>query len=237
MDGNLEGRRTAPENAGKPSVSLAHEINNPLECLSNLLFLLELEVATENGYEYIRRAHEEIRRLFQITHSAIDELRTSIAPEVDVSDLLSSVVDLYKSRLDSLGITLHTRFCASGSLAVYSVPLRQAFTNLLLNAADAMPGGGTIAVHVAATQEWTGRRRHGLRITIADNGSGIAESYKSKIFEQFFTTKGDAGSGVGLSIVKETVERCDGVIRVRSCTTPGRSGTVFAIFFPSKGAC
>ena len=107
------------------------------------------------------------------------------------------------------------------------------FSNLLLNAADAMPNGGRLYVRASGyTQEWVGAAEAGLRVTIADNGCGIAAENLHRIFEPFFTTKGSGGSGLGLSLVSDVVQKHGGWLRVRSSTREGRSGSVFSMFLP-----
>ena len=107
------------------------------------------------------------------------------------------------------------------------------FSNLLLNAADAMPNGGKIHTKISKAHEWTGQHRRGLRVTFGDDGCGIATDALQKILEPFFTTKGASGNGIGLSLVRDTVQKHDGGLRVRSCTKPGRNGSVFSIFLPA----
>jgi two-component system CheB/CheR fusion protein len=214
---------------------LAHEINNPLDALLNLLHLAESEATlTEKGRQYLILAREEIHRISQITHSALHEYRDTPAPkDTDIPKLLRSVLDLYKTRLEARGICISTRFCSAGNVAVYAGPLRQIFSNLLLNAADAMPNGGRLHARVSAAHEWTGPKRHGLRVTFADNGCGIPADKLPKVLQPFFTTKGPGGNGLGLSLVQEVVQKHRGVLRVRSSTKPGRSGSVFSIFLPA----
>ena len=130
----------------------------------------------------------------------------------------------------SQGIRVEARYCSGEDLPVDPGSLRQVFSNLLLNAAHAMPKGGTMHVRVSRANEWTGLGRRGLRVTFADNGCGIAAKDLPRITEPFFTTKGTAGTGLGLALVKDTVEKHHGVLRVRSSTKSGRSGSVFAIF-------
>lgn len=215
--------------------SLVHEINNPLESLLNILYLLESEAAlTEEGRQHLALAREEIRRISQITHEGLDRFREATHPqETNVPRLLDSVLELYKSRLESHGVTVLARYCRNANLRVYAGPLRQTFSNLLLNAADAIHSGGTVHVRVAAGHEWTGQKRSGLRVTFADNGCGIAAADLSRISQPFFTTKGSDGNGLGLSLVSEVVHKHQGVLRVRSTTKPGRSGTVFTMFLPA----
>jgi two-component system, chemotaxis family, CheB/CheR fusion protein len=109
------------------------------------------------------------------------------------------------------------------------------FSNLLLNAADAMPDGGKMQARISLAHEWSGRMRRGLRLTLADNGSGIAAKDLPRILDPFFSTKGAAGNGIGLSLVNNTVQKHHGVLHVRSSTRPGRSGTVFEVFLPAEG--
>jgi signal transduction histidine kinase len=104
--------------------------------------------------------------------------------------------------------------------------------NLLLNAADAMPDGGKICARISLGHEWNARHRRGLRLTFADTGSGIAAKDLVRMWDPFFTTKGPAGNGIGLSLVKNTVQKHHGVLRVRSSTRSGHSGSVFSIFLP-----
>ena len=125
--------------------------------------------------------------------------------------LLHGVVEFYKSRLDAQGIRVEARFCPGEDLAVDPGSLRQAFSNLLLNAAYAMPHGGIMHARVAKAHEWSGLNRHGLRVTFADNGCGISADDLPKVTDAFFTTKGSAGTGLGLALVKDTVRNATGL--------------------------
>ncbi|MGB8768389.1 MAG: HAMP domain-containing sensor histidine kinase [Candidatus Korobacteraceae bacterium] len=241
MDGSTE-ERSAPSSAEGTSfeerwfaASLAHEINNPLDSLLCLLYLMETEdTLNDRGRDYLALAQQEAQRISQVLHAAMNEL-CDRAPrkKTNVPELLRSVLALYRSRLELRGISVDARYCPDGDVRVFPGPLRQLFSNLLLNAADAMPNGGRMSVKVSRVHEWTGWQRHGLRVTFADNGSGIAALDMPRIAEPFFTTKGPAGTGIGLFLVKDTVAKHGGVLRVRSSTTLGRSGSVFSVFLPS----
>ncbi|HEY2169580.1 MAG TPA: HAMP domain-containing sensor histidine kinase [Candidatus Angelobacter sp.] len=224
--------RPPPEEAGNGISSLAHEINNPLEALHQLHYLIEKErTLTEKGRRYLAMAREEVDRISHILHAAM-ELRDSGDPEdTDVPELLRSVLNFYKSRFDSQHISVNTRYNGGAHLSAYPHQLRQMCANLLLNAADAMPSGGKMYARIASAHEWKDHRS-GLRLTFADTGSGIAAKNLSRIWDPFFTTKGTAGNGIGLSLVKNTVQKHHGVLRVRSSTKAGHSGTVFSIFLP-----
>ena len=226
----------APADSDARLASLAHEINNPLDALVNVLYLLEAEEnLTETGRHCLALAKEETHRIFQITHGAMSQFRSPAGPQdTNVPRLLHSVIEFYQSRLDAQGIRVQTRYCPGEDLPVDPGSLRQAFSNLLLNAAQAMPEGGIMYARVSTAREWTGLNRQGLRVTFADNGCGISAKDLPKISEAFFTTKGSAGTGLGLALVRDTVEKCHGVLRVRSSTKPGRSGSVFAIFLPAN---
>ena len=234
MDGFKE-KRTAAREQGRLAASIAHEINNPLDSLLNLLYLVKAEAnLTDKGHQYLTLAQEEVRRASQIAHEALHPFRDTAGPEdTNVPKLVGSVVDFYKPRLEARGISVDTRYCSDGNLSVYAGSLRQVFSNLLLNAADAMPAGGRMVARVSKAFDWSGRKRHGLRVTFADTGCGIPPEDRAKVLEPFFTTKGSRGSGLGLCLVTEVVRKHRGVLRVRSSTKSGRSGTVFSIFLPS----
>jgi two-component system, NtrC family, sensor kinase len=213
---------------------LAHEINNPLDSVLNLLHLVRAEgVLTEHGLHYLTLAEEELQRVAEIAHAALDCARLNGAlHEANIPVLMNSVVDVYRMQFEARGISVKTRYGAVGDISVYATPLRQVFSNLLLNAADAMPEGGRLLARVCVAREHSGKHRRGVRLTIADNGCGIAAEKLHAIFEPFFTTKGSAGSGLGLALVKDVVAQHGGRLHVRSSTRPGHSGTVFAIFLP-----
>ena len=215
--------------------SLAHEINNPLAALYQIHYLIEKEGSlSEKGRQFLDMAHEEVQRISKILHSAM-ELRDSGNPEdTDVPELVNSVLNFYESRFSFRGIAVETRYCSGLHLPAYPRQLRQMCVNLLLNAADAMPGGGKIYARIAPAHEWRNDRRCGVRLTFADTGSGIPARNLPRIWDPFFTTKGAAGNGIGLSLVKNTVQKHHGVLRVRSSTKAGHSGTVFSIFLPAS---
>jgi signal transduction histidine kinase len=225
--------RPPPREAENGISSLAHEINNPLEALHQLHYLIEQEGSLSNkGRQYLAMARDEVKRISQTLHAAM-ELRDSGDPEdTDVPELLNSVIQFYASRFSFRGIAVKTRYSSGLHLPVYPRQLRQMCANLLLNAADAMPNGGKIYARVVPGHQWKGDFKRGVRLTFADTGSGIAAKNLARIWDPFFTTKGSAGNGIGLSLVKNTVQKHHGVLRVRSSTRAGHSGTVFSVFLP-----
>lgn len=213
--------------------SLAHEINNPVEALHQLHYLIEAEgTLKEKGRQYLALAREEVRRISQILHAAMELRDTGDPEDTDLAGLLRSVLDFYKSRFAAQGISVSARYRTAGHLSGYPHQLRQMCANLLLNAVDATPSGGKIYARIAPAHAWQGDNQRGLRLTFADTGSGIAAKNLARIWNPFFTTKGPAGNGIGLSLVKSTVQKHQGVLRVRSSTKAGHSGTVFSIFLP-----
>ncbi len=237
MDGGRpEKHSAAPANESRLAASFAHEINNPLQSLINLLHLMaEEETLTDEVRHYLTPAREEAGRISQIAHAAMNGFGNAAGrEEANVPEILDSVLRFYRSRFESQGILVTAHYCCpDGNLSVYVSALRQMFSNLLLNAADAMPNGGKIHTKISKAHEWTGQQRRGLRVTFGDDGCGIATDDLQKILEPFFTTKGASGNGIGLSLVRDTVQQHDGALRVRSSTKVGRSGTIFSIFLPA----
>ena len=121
---------------------------------------------------------------------------------------------------------------------LFGVPgeIRQVIANLVSNSIDATDAGGKIDIRVSASRQWKDGMRKGVRLTVADSGSGVTAAARSKLFEPFFTTKRDVGTGLGLWVCKSIVENHRGSILLRSSTTPGRSGTVFSVFFPLEAS-
>jgi signal transduction histidine kinase len=150
-------------------------------------------------------------------------------------ELLQGVLDLYDRRIKNSGINIDVRHENAPPVHVFAGEIRQVISNLLMNAIDAMPEGGRIAIRVRAARDWANDGRAGARIIIADNGRGIPESLKTRIFEPFFTTKGQKGTGLGLWVSEGIVQKHQGTLRVRSTQRPGRSGTCFSIFLPAAG--
>lgn len=215
--------------------SFVHEINNPLEALLSLLYLLEAETTlSAPGREHLALACDEVRRISTIAHAALNHARDKALPQIaNISALLVSVLELYNVRLASRGINILTRYCRDGNVRGDTGLLRQMFSNLLINAADAMPHGGTMHVRCKAGHEWNDQKRRGMRVTFADTGSGIAADHLSLIMEPFFSTKGSGGNGMGLSVVKEVIRKHQGTLRIRSSTRAGHSGSIFSIFLPA----
>jgi signal transduction histidine kinase len=221
--------------AGRLTAAIAHEIRNPLEALTNLVYLARRDAAGRD--EYLRLAEQEIGRLDSIAQQALGFVREATAPErLDTAKILEEVVQLYLRKLQQSHITIDKRTQEDVEIFGFPGELRQLFSNLILNAMESMKdGGGRLRLRVARTHEWSGEQRSGVRITIADTGSGISANSLPHIFEPFYTTKKENGTGLGLWLAYGIVQKHTGWIRVASRTI-GNSGTVFMVFLPESPA-
>jgi signal transduction histidine kinase len=217
---------------GRLASSIAHEINNPLEAVTNLLYLLDRTPLNQEQRGYLDTARLELARVSEIAAQTLTFNRQrDIQGKASISALLDSVLVLYQGRLAGSGIVIDRRYQNTASFTCYPGELRQVFANLIGNAFDATRHGGRIVLRErAAVHPKTGQ--HGVRTTLADTGHGIPAEVKVHLFEAFKSTKGSNGSGLGLWISKGIIEKHCGSIQSRSSTRPGRSGTVFSIFIP-----
>lgn len=218
---------------GRLSASIAHEINNPLEAVTNLLYLMEKsEELPESILGFTRLAQQELARVTQIATQTLRFYRqTTAKTAVRVTELLDSVIKLYQGRLTSAGVKVVRQYRGAEPLDCFDGELRQVFTNLIGNALDASRSGGEIIVHEREATDWrTGRK--GVLIIVADKGHGMSKETADRIFEPFFSTKGLTGTGLGLWVSLEIIQKHQGKVRVRSSASPARHGTVFAVFIP-----
>lgn len=223
--------------AGRLAASIAHEINNPLEAITNCLYLAARTDLSELSRSYIELAQNELDRVAQITVQTLRFYRGSARTvATDVHELIETVFALLESRLRGLQIEVVRQFRAGSSVIVQAGEIRQVLANLFGNAMDALPSGGRIVLRTAATREWKSGR-NGIAITVADNGTGMDRATLGRIFEPFFSTKGITGTGLGLWISHEIITKHHGTMRVRSrAAAPGiTGGTVFRLFLPAEG--
>jgi PAS domain S-box-containing protein len=217
---------------GRLASSIAHEINNPLEAVTNLIYLAR-GLATETEVaSYLETAEVELSRMAQITTQTLRFHKQLSAPmPTDVGDLLESLLPLYKARVGRLGIEMELDLRDCPPLVCYAGEIRQVLANLVGNAIDAMSEGGKLCLRVRAGTDWRWGLR-GVRITVADTGHGMSPQTMRRLFEPFFTTKETVGTGLGLWVSAGIVEKHRGTLRVRSSAGRGKSGTVFALTLP-----
>ncbi len=222
---------------GRLASSIAHEINNPLEAVTNLLYLAKSSAVDPRTQEYLTTAEHELRRASAITTQTLRFHRQSTRPtEVACDDFIGAPLNILRSRILNANITVEQRQRANRPVLCFEGEIRQVVSNLLINAVDAMhPTGGRLLLRSREGRDHaTGRP--GLVLTIADTGTGMRPETLARIFEPFYTTKGIAGTGLGLWISKEILDRHHGHLRVRSSQRPGHTGTVITLFLPFEAA-
>lgn len=217
---------------GRMAATLAHEINNPLDAVMNALYIVRTNGdVPASALAYLDIADEEMKRVAHMTRQSLGFYRESIAPTLfSVDTLLDSVLGLLRNKIVLKSIQIDRRLAEGLIVRGVFGELRQVFVNLIANSLDALDVNGTVALRSAAFTARDGRLR--IRITVADNGKGIGALLLTRVFEPFFTTKGELGTGLGLWVTKQIVEKHDGVLQVRSSTKPMQSGTVFSITLP-----
>jgi signal transduction histidine kinase len=217
--------------AGRLAASIAHEINNPLESVTNLVYLLRSTPLSDEGKRYAQLAEQELARVTAMATQTLKFYRDTNKPAlVDVQELLESVLALYGPRLLAADIRVMREFDTSRGVVAKAGELRQLFANLVGNAIDAMRAGGTLRLRVRHTA--TAPFRQHVRVSVADTGTGIPRELRSKVFEPFISTKGDTGTGLGLWVSKEIIANHGGAIRMRSSTAPHHHGTTFSVYLP-----
>jgi signal transduction histidine kinase len=221
--------------AGRLAASIAHEINNPLEAVTNLLFLIGTSSSLEETKIYAETAADELARVSEIAIHTLKFFRQLSKPtSVYLSELVESALILYRARLVSARVTVQKDFRACPPMTAMAGELRQVVVNLVGNALDAMRSGGTLSIRIDRGREYSNGSRPGVRLTIADSGAGISPEIKSRLFEPFVSTKGDTGTGLGLWVSSEIIRKHGGTIKFKSSSSPPATGTVFSIFLPSQ---
>ncbi len=221
---------------GRLAASIAHEINNPLEGITNLLFLLRNFCQLEDpALNYVTMAEYEVRRIAEITQQTLRFYRQSTLPaRTKMKDLLDSVLSLYQGRFNSLDLQVERDYDPELDLFCFAGEIRQVFANLVGNSIDASERGGRLRVSARRSRNWKDPLQTGVRFTLADNGAGMEPKVLERAFEAFFTTKEVTGTGLGLWISHEIVTKHQGQFRVRSKTSSSgkSSGTIFQFFIP-----
>ena len=221
------------------ALTMAHEINNPLEAIANLAFLLAPLQTSPEAKGYVATIEDQLQGLSRIATQSLKFHRDANKPEVfKLSAVLREVSDFYRPQAERQGVVLRQRFETDGAISAFRSEIVQVVTNLLLNALDATPADGQVIMHLYPAPRWLCdlHASCGYCLSIADSGSGIAPQDRARIYQPFFTTKGERGTGLGLWVSAGILDRIGGSIRVWSTRRPGRSGTCFSLFLPVEQA-
>lgn len=218
---------------GRLAASIAHEINNPLEAVTNLVYLAQKHPS--NVSNYLKLADHELDRIAHITKNTLGFYRDSASrSEVNISEILDEVLVLYSGKLNFKKVKLRAEYPGGIKIVGYAGEVRQIFANLVANAIEALSPEGCLTIRASKVHSANGLPRQGVRITVLDNGSGIPPGDRKKIFEPFYTTKKDVGTGLGLWLTLDLVGKHHGSIRLRSSTQPGKTWTAFSVFLPDR---
>jgi PAS domain S-box-containing protein len=221
--------------AGRLAAAIAHEVNNPLEGLVNLVYLARGEEDLGKVRSHLMDADRELQRIAHITRQSLGFYRETSAASLFRPDVvIREVFDFYSFRAAQARISLHVNIKTEQKAWGNAGEFRQVISNLLANSLDACQPGDAICVRVRAARSPRDLALEGVRISVADTGSGIGSENLNRIFDPFFTTKKDTGTGLGLWVSRELIDKYGGYLDVRSATTGRRTGTVFTMFLPGS---
>ncbi len=220
--------------AGRLAATIAHEINNPLSAVMNLVYLISTSKDVSSCHQFAQQAQDELQRVSDIVGQTLRFHRVPASPvETELSGLLDSVLSLFRARIQTQKISLSKQFSEERKVVCSPGEIRQVFINLIGNALDAMGAGGCLVLRVRPKRD-PRDEREGVLISVGDRGPGIPRASRHRLFQPFYTTKGSTGTGLGLWITKDIVHRHLGHLWLRSRTTQP-SGTVFSIWLPADG--
>jgi PAS domain S-box-containing protein len=219
--------------AGRLAASVAHEINNPLEAVGNLLYLISLDESREAARAHARQAHDELMRVSMITQQTLQFHRQTGAPAGSrLSEIVATVIALFRGRLRNAQVTVEVRTVQEVPIICMTSEVQQICANMLSNAIEAMPKGGRLILRLRPSLDWRDGRTPGMRITAIDTGIGMNRETMRRMDEPFFTTKTETGTGLGMWVVRQLLKRHQGDLRVWSSQRAGKSGTAFSLFLP-----
>lgn len=217
--------------AGQMAATIAHEINNPLQAVTHLWYLLNQNALPAAARDQLQMLGKELDRIVHITRQTLEFYRSDSKPaSTDLKEPIENAIKLLAPKTESRGARIETDYRTSATVNAYAGELRQVFSNLIINALEA--GATYIKVRVSPAVDIRRAPRRGVRVMFADNGAGIPADAKPKVFEPFVTTKADKGTGLGLWVTKGIIQKHEGWIRLLSSTNGCRRGTSFCIFLP-----
>jgi len=218
--------------ASRLASSVSHEINNPLEAVTNLMYLARSKAVDAEQQRYLESAEKQLARVAYITNQSLRFHRQQTAPVlIDVAETLREVTLFFEPRMSASDTTLKLEAQPVPRLLCCASEIRQVFGNLIQNGVEAMPTGGRMRVRVRSGTDWRNGAQ-GVRVTIANTGKGMSMQTKKRIYEPFFTTKDGTNTGLGLWVAAGIVERHGGSIQFWSSMNPERSGTAFSVLLP-----
>jgi signal transduction histidine kinase len=218
---------------GRLAASIAHEINNPLASVTNLLYLIGGSSSLEETKTYTEMAAAELARVSEIVTQTLRFYRDPKKPViVQVSEIVDSALTLYQPRLNAAEIMIERDFRECSPVLAMAGELRQVISNLIGNSLDAIGHDGMLKIRVSNARERSNGSRPGIRLTVADSGPGIPPEIRKTLFEPFVSTKGDTGTGLGLWVSSQIVKRHSGTIQVKSRAMSPYTGAVFSVFLP-----
>jgi PAS domain S-box-containing protein len=219
--------------AGRLAASVAHEINNPMEAVANMLYLISMTDSVEEARTQASSALEELMRIALVAQSTLKFHRETGSPKATLlSEIMDSVLTMFRGKLRSMEIAVDLKAERERQIHCMLSETQQIFANLIANAIEAMERNDRLSIRIRPSRDWRQRSTPGMRVTICDTGGGIDRATVRRIFEPFFTTKTETGTGLGLWVVAQLLERHKGSVRVWSSQRPGASGTAFSVFLP-----